>query len=135
MTPALRVLIADDETTLRDLLALNLEARGFEVLVAEDGLSALNMVRKFHPDVVVLDIMMPKVDGLEVLKTLRAHPETPNIRVVMLSAKATDTDMWDGWRTGADCYLTKPCGIADILDAIRNVTTGAALISRDGRSE
>jgi DNA-binding response OmpR family regulator len=133
--PALRVLIADDETTLRDLLALNLEARGFEVLVAADGLSALNMVRKFHPDVVVLDIMMPKIDGLAVLKTLRAHPETANIRVVMLSAKATDNDMWDGWRTGADCYLTKPCGIGDILDAIRNVATSAALISRGGRSE
>ena len=133
MKPAPRVLIADDEATLRDLLALNLEASGFEVLVADDGVSALNMIRKFHPDVVVLDVMMPNLDGLAVLQVVRSHPETPDTRVIILSAKATDDDVWSGWRSGADCYLTKPCGIGQLLDAITSVLSGTSLIAQAAR--
>lgn len=93
---------------IRALLAINLGAGGFEIHTAEDGHSAYSEAVRLAPDVIVLDIMMPGQDGYTVLQALRAHPTTASTPVVLLSAKATDAEVWEGWQAGADYYITKP---------------------------
>ncbi|MDO4514079.1 MAG: response regulator transcription factor [Lachnospiraceae bacterium] len=99
------ILIADDEAEIRDLLRLYLENSGYDVLEAADGLEALTILEKKHVDLAVLDVMMPRMNGLHVLKKLR---ETSNIPVLVFSAKDTDADKILGLNLGADDYLTKP---------------------------
>jgi DNA-binding response OmpR family regulator len=102
------VLFADDDPGMRAIVLINLEAEGFEVTAVEDGDQALQEVDRLHPDLIVLDVMMPGRDGFDVLQRLKACPETAAIPVVLLTAKATDADVWEGWRSGADYYMTKP---------------------------
>ena len=99
------ILVADDEAEIRDLLRLYLENSGYDVLEAADGLEALAVLDKNHVDLAVLDVMMPRLNGLYVLKKLR---ETSNIPVLVFSAKDTDADKILGLNLGADDYLTKP---------------------------
>ena len=99
------ILVADDEAEIRDLLRLYLENSGYDVLEAADGLEALAILEKNHVDLAVLDVMMPRLNGLHVLKKLR---ETSNIPVLVFSAKDTDADKILGLNLGADDYLTKP---------------------------
>lgn len=99
------ILIADDEAEIRELLRLYLENSGYDVLEAADGLEALAILEKKHVDLAVLDVMMPRLNGLHVLKKLR---ETSNIPVLVFSAKDTDADKILGLDLGADDYLTKP---------------------------
>ena len=100
-----KILIADDEAEIRDLLHLYLENSGYDVFEAQDGLEALAILEKEHVDLAILDVMMPGMNGLRVLKKLR---ETSNIPVMVLSAKDTDADKMLGLDLGADDYLTKP---------------------------
>ncbi len=100
-----RILIADDEAEIRDLLRLYLEKDGYEVLEAADGLETMERVKKEEPDLLLLDIMMPGLDGYRVLRNVR---ENSNIPVIMLSAKGTNTDKILGLDLGADDYITKP---------------------------
>lgn len=100
-----KILIADDETEIRDVLHLYLDQAGFEVAEAADGLETLSLLEKETPDLLLLDIMMPKLDGYRVLKTLR---EKSNIPVIILSAKGDDSDKILGLDMGADDYITKP---------------------------
>ena len=102
------MLIADDDPDIRALLALNLELCGYTVEVAEDGGEAGPMARKVHPDLIVLDVMMPVSDGFDILKELKDDEATRDIPVVMLSARASDNDVWAGWQAGATYYMTKP---------------------------
>ncbi|MDP9387924.1 MAG: response regulator [Actinomycetota bacterium] len=113
-----RVLVADDDQDIRELVLLNLEAEGYRVAAAEDGDQAWAMVKAVLPDLVVLDVMMPGRDGLDVLADLRAHPETRGIPVVLLTARASDTEVWSGWQSGADLYMTKPFEVEDLLGAV-----------------
>lgn len=99
------ILIADDEAEIRDLLRLYLENSGYDVLEAADGLEALAILKKEHVDLAVLDVMMPRMNGLHVLKKIR---ETSNIPVLVFSAKDADSDKILGLNLGADDYLTKP---------------------------
>lgn len=99
------ILIADDEAEIRDLLRLYLENSGYDVLEAADGLEALAVLEKEHVDLAVLDVMMPRMNGLHVLKKIR---ETSNIPVLVFSAKDADSDKILGLNLGADDYLTKP---------------------------
>ena len=99
------ILIADDEAEIRDLLRLYLENSGYDVLEAADGLEALEVLKKEHVDLAVLDVMMPRMNGLHVLKKIR---ETSNIPVLVFSAKDADSDKILGLNLGADDYLTKP---------------------------
>lgn len=103
-----RILFADDDPGMRAIVAMNLEAEGFEVTVVEDGDAALAEAGRLLPDLIVLDVMMPGRDGFEVLRELKDEPRTAAIPVVMLTAKATDFDIWEGWKSGADYYMTKP---------------------------
>ncbi|MGZ8784177.1 MAG: response regulator [Acidimicrobiia bacterium] len=100
-----RILVVDDENKIRDLLAAYLRSDGFEVAEASDGVEALAKIRRAEPDLVILDVMMPGMDGIEVLRELR---KTSDVFVMMLTARAEETDKLIGLSVGADDYLTKP---------------------------
>ncbi len=100
-----RILVVDDEKKIRDLLTAYLRADGFEVAEASDGATALATIRRTEPDLVILDVMMPGMDGIEVLRELR---KTSDVFVMMLTARAEETDKLIGLSVGADDYLTKP---------------------------
>ena len=102
------MLFADDDPGMRTIVVMNLEAEGFEVTVVEDGDAALIEIERALPDLIVLDVMMPGRDGFEVLRALKEQPKTAAIPVVLLTAKAADADIWEGWKSGADFYMTKP---------------------------
>ena len=108
------MLFADDDPGMRAIVLLNLQAEGFEVTAVEDGEDALREAARLLPDLIVLDVMMPGRDGFEVLRVLKSQPETTAIPVVMLTAKATDSDVWEGWKSGADYYMTKPFHPGDL---------------------
>lgn len=112
-----KILIADDEAEIRDVLRLYLEKDGYEVVEAADGVEAMEKIRKEQPDLVILDIMMPGLDGYRVLRNIR---ENNNIPVIMLSAKDTDADKILGLDLGADDYITKPFGP---LEAVARVNS------------
>jgi DNA-binding response OmpR family regulator len=107
-TPTARVLVADDEPHLLRLVKFRLEREGYEVLTATDGESALKVAREEHPDLCVLDVMMPKRSGFDVLRELRADDGFAGMKVIMLTARAQDRDVDVGFSLGADDYITKP---------------------------
>ena len=110
-----RVLVADDDHDVRRLLVENLELDGYDVTACDNGEDARELARTTGPDVIVLDVMMPKRDGFDVLASLKSNPATRGIPVVLLSAKARDEDVWQGWRAGADYYVTKPFNLDELL--------------------
>lgn len=107
--------MADDDPDVLSLLALNLESEGYRVETATDGEQAWTVALQAVPEVVVLDVMMPERDGFDVLASLKEHPRTKDIPVVLLSAKAADTDVWQGWKAGADYYITKPFDMDELM--------------------
>lgn len=108
MPPRGRVLIVDDEPDVLLLCRVNLEFEGYEVDEASNGAEALARVRERQPDAILLDVMMPEMDGWQVLETLKADPELADIPVVMLTAKVQESDQMRGWSSGAAEYITKP---------------------------
>jgi DNA-binding response OmpR family regulator len=117
MNPAKRILVAEDQTDIRDLLALNLRAAGYAVSETRDGLSALALQSEAPHDLLVLDLMMPGLDGLELCKALRARGD--NAPILMLTAKATELDRVLGLELGADDYLTKPFSLPELLARVK----------------
>jgi DNA-binding response OmpR family regulator len=103
-----RVLVVDDEEGIRVLCRVNLELGGFEVLEAADGVEAMEKARAEHPDLVFLDLMMPRMDGWQVLEELKSEPSTANIPVVVLTARTSEEDQMRGWGEGILEYLAKP---------------------------
>ena len=101
------IVVADDETHILDLVRLILGEK-YRLIMAEDGIETLAAVEKHRPDLVLLDIMMPRLNGFEVCERLKASPETAGIRVAMLSAKAQERDIIQALKLGADHYITKP---------------------------
>ena len=127
------ILIADDEAEIRDLLRLYLENSGYDVLEAADGLEALAVLEKEHVDLAVLDVMMPRMNGLHVLKKIR---ETSNIPVLVFSAKDADSDKILGLNLGADDYLTKPFHPLEAVARIQsNIRRFYSLGGHDGKME
>jgi CheY-like chemotaxis protein len=116
-----RVLVVDDDDVIRQLIVVNLELEGFQVHVAVDGQDALDKVKQIRPHVVTLDIMMPRLDGWEAATRLRADPETADIRVILLSARAQEADLRRGDRIGVDAYLTKPFDPDELIDTVRRL--------------
>ncbi|MDX1511275.1 MAG: response regulator [Nitriliruptorales bacterium] len=108
MTSRGRVLVVDDEPDVLLLCRVNLEFEGYEVEEASNGEEALDKIRANPPDAVLLDVMMPKVDGWQVLETVKADQDLSHIPIVMLTAKAQETDQMRGWTSGAAEYITKP---------------------------
>jgi DNA-binding response OmpR family regulator len=113
-----RVLWADDDPMIRSVMATNLEAEGFDVQTVADGDAAYEAAVHNCPDILVLDIMMPGRDGYEVLRALRVNASTAELPVVLLSAKATDAEVWEGWKAGADYYITKPFNPSELTSFI-----------------
>jgi DNA-binding response OmpR family regulator len=102
------VLAADDDEDILDLVAFRLERSGYTVIVARDGEEALELAAKELPDLAVLDVMMPKVDGFEVTRRLRADEVTSRMPIILLTARSQDADVQQGFDAGADDYLRKP---------------------------
>ncbi|MCH5261776.1 MAG: response regulator transcription factor [Lachnospiraceae bacterium] len=128
-----KILIADDEAEIRDVLRLYLEKDGYEVTEAADGVEAMEKLRKEKPDLVILDIMMPGLDGYRVLRNIR---EDDNIPVIMLSAKDTDSDKILGLDMGADDYITKPFAPLEAVARVNsNIRRFYSLGARGGRDK
>lgn len=113
------ILVVEDEPAQREVLAYNIQAEGFQVMTAEAGDIALDMVRETPPDVIVLDWMLPHVSGIEVCRQLKMAAETARIPIIMLSARSEDGDKVRGLETGADDYITKPYSVAELLARLR----------------
>lgn len=103
-----RILVVEDESDLADLVAFNLRGEGHEVTVANDGSTALAEIQRGQPDLVVLDVMLPDVSGIEVCRRLRRNPQTVRLPVIMLTARTEEVDRVVGFEVGADDYVTKP---------------------------
>lgn len=117
----MRILIADDNRQIRMLVAAALRSLGHELLMAEDGEEALEMATASPPDLVLLDVQMPGLDGFEVLRFLRARPETAVMKVVMLTADAQAVDKLRGAELGADGYVVKPFSPSALRETVRRV--------------
>ena len=118
-----RVLVVDDEPDVLLLCRVNLEFEGYEVMEAGDGVEAMARVRERRPDVILLDVMMPRMDGWQVLTELKSDPELRDIPVVMLTAKVQDQDQIRGWSAGASEYITKPfspLSLSQVLEDVLN---------------
>ena len=116
-----RILVVDDEKHIVRLVQLNLERAGYEVITANDGIEALEKVESENPDMLVLDVMMPRLDGIETLKRLRSNPDTSELHVIMLTAKSQDQDVLEGWRSGTSLYLTKPFNPMELLAFMKRI--------------
>jgi two-component system phosphate regulon response regulator PhoB len=116
-----RILVVEDEDDIRDLLYYNLTREGFRVSVAEDGVQALESIRREPPDLVLLDLMLPGLDGLELTRRLRREAGTAYLPVVMLTAKKEDVDRIVGLELGADDYVTKPFNMRELVLRLRAV--------------
>ncbi|MFK7883872.1 MAG: response regulator [Phycisphaerales bacterium] len=121
MNDALTVVVVDDEPDLLELVAYNIGQDGHEVITATDGISALEAVRSRLPDVVVLDVMMPGLSGLEVAKRLRSQTETASIPIIMLTARAEEKQELEGLDAGADDYISKPFSMQVLLARVKAV--------------
>ena len=108
------ILVVDDDPHSREIVRAYLESRGFNVAVAKDGQDALARIEELHPALVLLDVMMPGIDGWEVARVIRNHPDCTNTRVIMLTARSDFADKHRGLRVGADDYLVKPVHLEDL---------------------
>jgi CheY-like chemotaxis protein len=118
---ATRVLVVEDDDVIRQLITVNLELEGFEVVSAVDGQDALDRVGELAPDVITLDVMMPRLDGWTTATRLRENPETSHIKVILLSARAQEADLQHGERIGVDAYLTKPFDPDELVEVVRTL--------------
>ncbi len=121
MRSAGRVLVVDDDDVIRQLITVNLELEGFEVFTAVDGQDCLDKARQVRPDVVTLDVMMPRVDGWEAAARLREDPTMAEVKLVLLSARAQEADLKRGGRIGVDAYLTKPFDPDELIETVRRL--------------
>ena len=119
-----KVLIADDEPNIVISLEFLMKREGFEVAVANDGETALRKFAEMRPDVVLLDVMMPKKSGFEVCQAIRANPEWRATKVIMLTAKGRETEMAKGMALGADGYMTKPFSTKDLVTRVKQMLGG-----------
>src|SRR5205809_6334439 len=115
------ILVADDNATNRDILRTRLSTQGYEIIEAADGAEAIEMAAREQPDLLLLDVMMPKLDGFEVARRLRADPSLPFMPIIMVTAKADTADVVSGLQAGADEYLTKPVDQAALVARVKSM--------------
>ncbi|MDX2097369.1 MAG: response regulator [Leptolyngbyaceae cyanobacterium bins.59] len=118
------VLVVDDSQTLRFMMTELLRANAFKVTAVRDGEEALQQIEEDCPDVVVLDIVMPRLNGYEVCRRLKSNPATQNVSVILCSSNATDVDRYWGLKQGADAYLCKPFRPEELIDTVKQVLQG-----------
>jgi DNA-binding response OmpR family regulator len=117
----IKILVAEDEPVARDFLDYILQQEGYTPILAADGDMALIQARDEHPDLILLDVMMPYVDGFEVLRRLKEAPDLKHIPVIMLTARTSDADVSVGFDIGAADYIEKPFSIAKLLARVRRI--------------
>src|SRR5437879_5807442 len=120
------ILVVDDDAQICRLVELNLTRAGYAVTTASDGEEALAKIGEARPDLVVLDVMMPRMDGFEALKRIKMDPGTEDLRVIMLTARAQDEDVFEGYGRGAHWYLPKPFEPEELLTAVRIALTASS---------
>jgi DNA-binding response OmpR family regulator len=113
-----KILVADDSPNIRDILKMNLETLGYAVLLAEDGEKALDHIAREHPDLLIVDVMMPKVNGFQICRKVKSSPQTHSTPVILLTARSTQEDVFWGKDCGADEYMTKPFSTKDLEKAV-----------------
>jgi len=121
-----RILVVEDDPNLAVILKFNLESTGYRVDIARDGVDGLKRIWDERPDLVVLDIMMPRMDGWEVLESVRSDPSLRRLPVIILTNKREDESIARGWSAGADFYLTKPFEMADLLLVTKRILQAAS---------
>ncbi|MDH5371935.1 MAG: response regulator [Acidimicrobiia bacterium] len=120
----IRVLIVDDEPNIVISLEFLMRQEGYEVAVAADGDEALELLEGFRPDLVLLDVMMPKMSGFDVLQRIRTHADLPKPAVIMLTARGREAEVEKGKALGADAYVTKPFATRDLVAKVRETLEG-----------
>ena len=118
-----KILIVDDEPNILMSLDFLMRKEGYEVFIARDGSEALDIIAKEHPDIIVLDIMMPNVDGYEVCQSVKNNDETSHIKIIFLTAKSKKEDIEKGYKMGADLYLTKPFSTRNLVKEVKAIIT------------
>jgi len=116
-----KILIADDEQNIVISVEFLMRREGYEVSVAADGEAALERIRADRPDLVLLDVMMPKKSGFEVCQEVKSNPELQSVRILMLTAKGRDTEVAKGLALGADAYMTKPFSTKELVERVRSM--------------
>jgi len=116
-----KVLIVDDEPNILMSLDFLMKKNGYDVFIARDGEEALHMINREKPGTIILDIMMPKVDGYEVCQYVKQHDEFASIKVIFLSAKSKESDIQKGYDMGADLYLTKPFSTRTLVEKVESL--------------
>ncbi|MBN1164056.1 MAG: response regulator [Candidatus Krumholzibacteriota bacterium] len=120
-----KVLVVDDEVNITQILEFSIGAEGYEVVTALNGEDAIEKARREQPDLIILDVMMPKIDGYEACRILKANPLTKNIPVVLLTAKGRDIDKRLGYEVGATDYIVKPFSPNKLVDRIHQLLVGS----------
>ncbi len=120
-----RILVVDDEPDFRELVTYILTGEGYEVIPAADGLEALQQARQVAPDLIILDLMLPELDGLSVCEILRRHPDTARIPVIFVTACTSEPLRQYGLQNGANCYLTKPVKQRELLQWVQSILLGS----------
>jgi twitching motility two-component system response regulator PilH len=118
------VLVVEDSLAQRQMISDLLKSSGLKVAVASDGVEALENIQKFNPDLVVLDIVMPRMNGYEVCRRLKADPKTQNVPVVMCSSKGEEFDRYWGMKQGADAYIAKPFQPTELIGTVKQLLRG-----------
>jgi DNA-binding response OmpR family regulator len=116
-----RILVVDDEADILTMMSLRLKASGFEVITAENGTDGLRLAKELHPELIILDVMLPGIDGYQVCRLLKFDHNYKDIPIIMLTARSQEEDRFWGKRTGADYYLTKPFEFSDLLNKINEL--------------
>lgn len=124
-----RVLVVEDEPNILDSLNFLMKQAGFEVRLARDGDAAMRMIESDAPDLILLDIMLPRRDGFDVCRAIRANPQWKNVRIVMLTAKGREPDRRKGLQLGADDYITKPFSNRAIVERVHRILDGGGPVA------
>jgi two-component system alkaline phosphatase synthesis response regulator PhoP len=119
-----KILVVDDEVNITQILEFSIGAEGYEVVTAANGEEAIDKARREQPDLIILDVMMPKIDGYEACRILKANPLTKSIPVVLLTAKGRDIDKRLGYEVGATDYIIKPFSPSKLIDRIHQLLVG-----------
>jgi len=127
-----RIVIVEDERDMADLVAGRLRREGYEVQAAYDGLLGLELIRSHPPDLAILDIMLPRVSGTEIVTEMRQDPRTADVPVILMTAKGAESDIVVGLRLGADDYITKPFSLSVMVARVEAVLRRAAAVRTDG---
>lgn len=123
MTPGKKILIVEDEPDFRVALRMRLEANGYDIVEADDGIRGLDAVRQHNPDLVILDVMMPRMDGFKVARLLKYSAKYKHVPLMMLTVMSQASDRKKGQAVGADAYLTKPYQPQELLDTISTLVS------------